>query len=242
MARVLPMMQESFTALDGALDPGAVPDGTGQDIDLVSGLDVRRPDLVRSGFYIDAQGHVMTTTEAVAGQCEQVLIDDAYPAEIAFQDTTLGMAILSPTRALAPLAFAEMAIAPARLRAEVAVAGFPFEGALGSASMAFGTLAEITGINGEETVQRLDLATADSEAGGPVFDTNGTVLGMALPGSASGRALPEGVTLALRADRLGEALAAAGVVPTISTRSVALGRNTLARLGADMTVTVSCWN
>jgi S1-C subfamily serine protease len=242
IARVLPMMQQSFTALDGALDPGAIPEGVGEDVDMVSGLEVRQPEMVRSGFFIDAQGSVLTTTEAVAGQCARILINEAYPASVAYSDDALGIAVLRPEQRLAPLAFAEMAAAPGRLRSDIAVAGFPFEGALSSASMAFGTLADLQGINGEDTVQRLDVATETSEAGGPVLDSTGTVLGMVLPGMSSGRALPEGVTLALRADKLGEVLAAAGVAPTISARSEAMNRERLARLGADMTVTVSCWN
>lgn len=242
IARILPMMQQSFTALDGALDPGAIPEGTEESIDMLSGLDVRQPDLVRSGFYIDDRGSVLTTIEAVAGQCGQILIDEAYEATVAYSDEALGLAILRPSQRLAPLAFAEMASAPGRLRADVAVAGFPFDGALGTASMAFGTLADLRGINGEETVQRLDLSTADSEAGGPVFDSTGTVLGMVLPGAMAGRALPDEVTLALRADQLAEVLSAAGITPTVSTRSATMTRDFLARLGADMTVTVSCWN
>jgi len=242
IARVLPMMQQSFTALDGALDPGAIPDGAEQDVDMVSGLEVRQPERVRSGFYVDAQGAVMTTTEAVAGQCGQILIDDAYEADIAYSDDDLGLAVLRPRQRLAPMAYAELAGSAGRLRSDVAIAGFPFDGALGSASMAFGTLADLQGINGEDTVQRLDLETSDSEAGGPVYDLTGTVLGMVLPGLAEGRTLPENVTLALRADRLGEVFTAAGITPTVSTRSATMSRDLLARLGADMTVTVSCWN
>ena len=242
MARVLPMMQQSFAVLDGALDPGAVPEGTSDDADMLSGLDIRRPDLVRTGFFIDATGSVMTTSEAVAGQCARILIDEAYPASVVHTDEALGLSLLRPERPLAPLAHAEMATAPGRLRADIAVAGFPFDGALSAASMAFGTLADLNGLNGEETMQRLDLATAASEAGGPVLDTTGTVLGMVLPGMASGRALPEGVTLALRADQLAGLLASAGVAPTLSTRTEPMNRERLARLGADMSVTVSCWN
>ena len=242
IARVLPMMQDSFRPLEGALAPGAVPPEEGQAIDLVAGLSVRVPELVRSGFYLDANGLVMTTAEAVAGQCARILIDEAYPAEIALRDEALGLAVLRPLQRLAPMAFAELATAPGRIRSDIAVAGFPFDGALGGASMAFGTLADLQGINGEQTVQRLDVATADSEAGGPVFDTAGTVLGMVLPGMAGGRALPENVTLALRADQLGEALKAAGITTRPSTRDATLNRELLARLGAEMTVTVSCWN
>lgn len=242
IARVLPMMQDSFRPIDGVLDPGAVAADDDAGIDLVAGLSVRAPELVRSGFYIDANGLVMTTAEAVAGQCARILIDEAYPAEIALQDEVLGLAVLRPLQSLAPMAFAELATSPGRVRSDVAVAGFPFDGALGGASMAFGTLADLQGINGEETVQRLDVATAASEAGGPVFDSAGTVLGMVLPGMMGGRALPENVTLALRADQLGDALRAAGIATRPSTRDATLNRELLARLGAAMTVTVSCWN
>jgi S1-C subfamily serine protease len=242
MARVLPMMQQSFTALDGALDPGAVPDDAAAEVDMVSGLEVRQPDRVRSGFFIDAQGTVLTTTEAVAGQCGRILINEAYPAEVSYSDDALRLAVLRPQQRLAPLAYAEMAETPGRLRDDIAVAGFPFEGALNAASMAFGTLAALEGINGEETIQRLDIATEASEAGGPVLDSTGSVLGMVLPGMASGRALPDGVTLALRSDRLGAVLSQAGITTTSSDRSGTLNRERLARLGADMTVTVSCWN
>jgi peptidoglycan hydrolase-like protein with peptidoglycan-binding domain len=241
MDRVLPMMQSSFRAIDGVLDPSAVPDGMTTDIDLVSGLEVRRPEIVRTGFFLDAAGTVMTTTE-IAGQCAELLIDDIYPATVAYRDDALGVALLRPDQALAPLAFAEIGTGPGRLRADVAVAGFPFGGTLSSASMTFGSLADIRGMNGEDTVQRLVLATADSEAGGPVFDLSGTVLGMVLPGGMENRALPEDVTLALRVDRLGPLFEAAGVSPQPSTRQGALNRENLARLGADMTVTVSCWN
>jgi len=242
IARVLPMMQASFRAIDGVLDPGAVPDTAAESPDLIAGLSIRKPARVRSGFYIDAGGHVLTTTDAVAGSCSSIQIDAAYPAEILHQDAALGLAVLRPLQRLAPMAFAEMATGPARLRADIAVAGYPFDGALGSASMAFGTLADLQGIQGEPMIQRLSVATAESEAGGPVFDATGAVLGMVLPGMAAGRMLPDGVSLALRADLWGDALAQAGIRPVLSSRTELLNRDRLARLGADMTVTVTCWN
>jgi len=241
MARVLPMMQESFRATEGVLDPTAIPEGIEESVDMISGLDVRQPDIVRSGFFVDAAGTVLTTTE-VAGTCEDLLINNVYPAEIAYRDDALGLAILRPEQRLAPMAFAQIADAPGRLRSDVAVAGFPFDGALSSASMSFGSLSDLRGVNGEDTVQRLAVATADSEAGGPVLDLTGSVLGMVLPGNLGGRALPEDVTLALRADQLAEVFTAAGISPEASTRQGAMNRENLARLGADMTVTVSCWN
>lgn len=241
MDRVLPLMQQSFTPTAGALDPGAVPEGLDASLDLVSGLDVRRPERVRSGFFVDAGGSVITTTE-VLGQCDEILIDNSHPAEVSFRDDALGLAVLSPEEALAPLAFATLSPAPARLTSQIAVAGFPFEGALSAASMSFGTLDDLRGINGEETLQRLRVNTSESEAGGPVLDMTGTVIGMVLPGIVGDRALPAEVSLALRSDLLQDVLAGAGLSPRFGNRATDMNRENLAVLGADMTVTVSCWN
>jgi len=241
MARVLPMMQSSISYLDGALDPAAIPEGMEEDIDMVSGLEVRQPELVRSGFFVDGQGTVLTTTE-IAGECAELLINNIYPAEISYTDDALGLAVLRPQQRLAPMSFAELSGTPGRLRSEVAVAGFPFDGALSAASMSFGELSDLRGINGEDTVQRLTIETADSEAGGPVLDLSGSVLGMVLPGAFGERTLPAEVTLALRADQLTDVLAAAGVSVAPATREGVMNRDNLARLAADMTVTVSCWN
>ena len=239
--RILPIMQASFAAVDGALDPASVPEGLDESIDMVSGLSVRRPDLVRTGFFLDARGTVLTTTEVV-GQCDQVLIDNAYESTLSFRDDALGIAILTPNQQLAPLGFAQFAEQPSRLRADIAVAGFPFGGALSAASTSFGQLADLRGVNGEETVQRLDVATADTEAGGPVLDITGNVIGMVLPGNIGGRTLPEEVTLALRGDHLIAVLQQAGVALTLAQPAGAMNRENLSREAADMTVRVSCWN
>ncbi|MCU4652906.1 trypsin-like peptidase domain-containing protein [Roseibacterium sp. SDUM158016] len=246
MEQILPRIRETISYFGGALDPAFVPEDAGEDIDLVSGFEVRRPELLRSGFFVDASGTVLTTTEAVtgtSGQCDRVLIDNAYPATVAYRDDAVGLAVLRPEQALAPLAFARIAPDAGRVRADIAVAGFPFNGALSYASTTFGTLAALEGVNGEDWVQRLDVSTADSEAGSPVLDATGAVIGMVLPGTTGGRALPDEVTLALNAERLSAALAAAGV-PTQATIGTGgtLNRDQLARLGADIAVRVSCWN
>ncbi len=241
MERVLPLMQASFQAVDGALDPAAVPEGLDESIDMVSGLTVRRPDLIRSGFFLDARGTVLTTTEVI-GQCRQVLIDNSYDATVAFRDDTLGIAILTPNQQLAPLGFARLASDPARLRTDIAVAGYPFGGALSSAATTFGRLAELRGLNGEETVQRLDVETQDTEAGGPVLDLSGNVIGMVLPGTVGNRTLPSDVTLALRADQLVTVLQQAGVSVTLAQPAQPMNRENLSREAADITVRVSCWN
>lgn len=242
MARVLEMMEASFSTYGGTLDPGAVDPGAEQGIDLMAGLEVRSPDRARTGFYLDNRGAVMTSADAVAA-CTRVLVDDRYEMEVAYSDPDLGIAVLRPTQALAPSTFAGFRQTPARIRSDVAVAGFPFDGALGAASLNFGTLADLQGLNGDERIARLDLAVEPSEIGAPVLDATGGVIGIILPEPDTGRALPEGVSFALRGDRLAETLAGAGISLTAAPASAdPLTRNGLARYGSDLAVLVTCWN
>ncbi|KPQ13940.1 MAG: putative peptidoglycan binding domain [Rhodobacteraceae bacterium HLUCCO18] len=244
--QIIERIRETIDYFPGTLDPAFAPENAGEDIDLVSGFEVRRPELVRSGFFVDASGTVLTTTEAITGatgQCDRILIDNAYPASVAFRDDALGLAVLRPEQALAPLAFARIAPDPGRMRSDIAVAGFPFDGALSYASTTFGSISALEGVDGEAWMQRLDLTTGDSEAGGPVLDASGAVLGMVLPGTAGQRMLPDEVTLALRSDSLLGAMASAGVpLQTAASAGTTLNRDQLARLGADIAVRVSCWN
>ena len=97
-------------------------------------------------------------------------------------------------------------------------------------------------MNGEDTVQRLAVETADTEAGGRVLDISGSVIGMVLPGTVGNRSLPSDVTLALRADQLIGVLEAAGVGVTLAEPVGALNRENISREAQDMSVRVSCWN
>lgn len=242
MARVLEMMEDSFSTYGGTLDPGAVDPGMEQGVNLMAGLEVRQPDRARTGFYIDGTGAVLTTAEAVQA-CTRVLVNDRYEMEVIHSDAALGLAVLRPTQALAPSTYAGFLSTPARLRTGVAVAGFPYDGTLGAASLNFGTLADLRGLNGEDTLARLELDVEPSEAGAPVLDATGAVVGMILPEPDMGRALPDGVTFALRGDRMAEFLGQAGVgLTSAPVTAEPLTRNALARYGSDLAVLVTCWN
>ena len=50
--RVIAEMNASFNALEGALDPAIARPDEDQAIDLIAGLEVRKPKMSRSGFFI----------------------------------------------------------------------------------------------------------------------------------------------------------------------------------------------
>ncbi|MBL4918254.1 serine protease [Szabonella alba] len=240
-ARAITAIGASFQPIGGrALDPGLVPLDDGVRRGLLAGMEVRRPTVSRSGFFVSATGDVLTTTD-VLQSCSRITIDRDTDAEVAAVDEAEGLALLRPTRPLAPAHHAGFADDLGRLGREVAVAGYSYEAALPAPTLTFGSLEEVTGLSGETGLARLGLAAMPGDAGGPVIDATGAVLGMLLPGGApEGRVLPDGVAFLRPADRISASL---GTQMTLRSadRNGALSPEDLTEVAAAMTVLVSCW-
>ncbi len=235
----LQQMQSSFATLDGVL-----PDTLGsteQNIDLLSGLEIRRPTVSQSGFYVDASGAVLTSSNAVA-QCSRITLNEDVEADVVASDESRGLALLRPQSPQAPLAVARLASVEPRLQSDIALAGFSFGGVLTAPSVTFGTLADVRGLDGNRDVQRLEVASEPGDTGGPVFDERGTVTGMLLSPEQSSRQLPGDVAFALDAPVMSAFLEANGLIARDGDSGDALAPEDLTLLAADLTVLVSCWN
>ncbi|WP_085307127.1 serine protease [Planktotalea arctica] len=237
--RLLSEMQTSFARLDGVLDPTAGMDET-QQIDLVSGLQIRTPKLSRSGFYVASNGTALTTLEAVQS-CSRITIDGDYDARVTATDADNGLALLRPEETLAPAGFASFRDGAPRLKSDIAVAGYPFEGALNAPTLTFGTLADLRGLGGESTLNRLELSAMSGDVGGPVLDTAGAIIGMLAPKDMKGRTLPEGVGFSVTNDVIAAMLSGAGVTARKAGAGAALAAEDLVTVATDMTVLISCW-
>ena len=235
----LDAMQSSFTPTDGVLPDTA---GSGvQDIDLISGLEIRRADRSMSGFFIDDNGAVLTTQSAV-NQCTRITLNDETDAEITAEESGLGLVLLQPIEALAPLSVARLAAGEPRLQSDIAIAGYSFGGILTAPSLTYGTLADLKGLDGDTRVQRLSVANEPGDVGGPVFDGSGAVLGMLLEPASNNRQLPGDVAFAADAPVLAAFLSDNGVTPSAVDAGEDMAPEDLTLLAADMTVLVSCWN
>lgn len=242
MERVLAAMRASFRPLgDRALDDTLGKPLAEPRADLLAGLDVRKPVLARSGFYIDAGGTVLTAAAGLA-DCARITVEDA-DFDLAFADGALGIAVLRPRAALAPMAAAEFQTTQPRPNAEIAVSGFPYPDALSAPVLTFGKLSAPNGLDGEPGLARLALSALAGDAGGPVLDATGAVVGMLLPRPEGGtRLLPTDLALALQAGEIATVLAEKGFSPAASARTGALAAEDLALLAQGMTVQVACWN
>lgn len=241
LRRVLQEMRSSFQTLPGALDPTiAVPDEN-QSIDLLAGLEIRQPRAEATGFYIDAAGTVLTATETLAS-CERVSLGDGIDADIVLADVDLGLAMLRPRRAITPIDYATFQAAVPRLRGEVAAAGFSYGGDLGAPTLTLGTIADLRGLNGEDTVKRLELLAEPGDSGGPIFDLGGAVLGLLRPApEAAGQILPQNVRFALDTETIRDRLAAEGVAIREVSVPARMDPVEIAALADDITVLVQCW-
>ena len=242
MARILPVLKASFRSTgDKALDPGLVPMDAAARRGLLSGLEMKKPLLSRSGFYIDAAGRVLTTATAVA-TCARVTLDRDTDATVTFTDAASGLAVLTPATALAPPVVARFASAPARIGGEVTVAGYSYQDTLPAPVLTRGTLEDNAGLSGEAGLSRITAAVLPGDAGGPVLDASGAVIGLLLPAAADGaRQLPDGVAFVAQAGAITQSLAAAGIVLTPSTATGTATPDALTKAGQGMTVLVSCW-
>lgn len=236
--RLLSEMQGSFARIDGTMDAAAGDDE--QSIDLVSGLEIRRPIMARSGFYIDGRGTVVTTSQAVQS-CGRITVDNIYEAEILASDDASKIAILRPKETLAPTGIAAFSQVTPRLQSEIAVSGFSYEGVLGAPTLTYGTLSDIKGLQGEKRLKRLALNVLAGDAGGPVFDAGGAVMGMLLPNDTGARKLPQEVSFAADATAITALLEQAGIVPTGAQPQGRIAPEDLIKQAIDMTVLVSCW-
>lgn len=242
LKRITAAIQDSFVALNGdALNDMAGDSDSAQSIDLMAGLDIRQPSLSRSGFFLDENGTVLTTSE-MAQTCTRLTLDGETEASLLHSDPALGIAILRPSDKLTPLAYARLAANAPRLQSEIAVAGYSFEGALDAPTVTFGKLADVRGLAGEENLQRLDLAALAGDAGGPVVNGNGAVIGMLRAQVKGARSLPENVSFAASSKAISDVLVANGLAAQAADTQVPLDAIDLTQAASDMTVLVSCWN
>ncbi|MGB3243170.1 MAG: serine protease [Sulfitobacter sp.] len=237
--RVMAELVKSFTRLPGVLDPaeGSADD---QAIDLVAGLQIRQPKISRSGFFIDGSGAVATISQAVQS-CGRLTIDGDTDAQVVADDATRGVAIIKPSSALSPLAVAKFSVALPRLQSEVSVAGYSYEGILSAATLTFGTLADVKGLRGEDEIIRLSLSAQSGDAGGPVFDASGNVVGMLIAGDEKDQQLPKDVSFALESATIAEVASGAGLSLTAAETSGIIAPRDLTLAAQGMTVLVSCW-
>ena len=128
------------------------------------------------------------------------------------------------------------------LNAEVAVAGYPFEGILGAPTLTFGAVTDTQGLGGEAFLDRLSLDALSGDTGGPILDNTGALVGVLLPKVDTGRVFPANVSFSADTDAIRDLLSRAGVTPAGAAAAPPKAPEDLTSEAAQFTVLVNCWN
>lgn len=239
--RILQRLETSFTDLGAkTLDAGMVALSDSARQSLTAGLTQPTPRVEVTGFYLDASGTVATALHPLQ-DCRRITLDNRTEARLLAQDQAKGLAFLKPASPLAPSAFARFTPSAPSFGDTVSVSGYAYGGRLPAPVLTTGTLAELGGLAGETHLNRLDITTTASDAGGPLLDKSGAVQGMLLPQTDPQRRLPQGTALALTATDLQQAMTAAGITPNPLVEP-ANGPDALHRQAISMTTLIGCWD
>ncbi|KAF0677400.1 serine protease [Profundibacterium mesophilum] len=251
-SRVEDAMIDSFEMLPGVLEAVDATEDTPRGVDLLAGLELRRPARVQSGVHVDADGTVLTAARDLQS-CGRITLGDEIEAELLDAgggsggeagdgaEDGGGLALLRPVARTVPRGHAALAATVPLAGSPVLLSGYSFGGALGAPSLTAGTLEQASGLEGEEGMLRLDLPARPGDAGGPLLDPSGAMIGVLLPQPDGARSLPKGVALAADAATI-RAVLARNEIATAPAPQDRPRRAELTRRAAKMTVLVSCWN
>jgi len=209
--------------------------------DLANGLETAEPARSESGFFVNEAGTVVTHSAAVAG-CRKITINNGK-IELALlaQNDMIDLVVLKPTNFFAPPAIVQFSTEAPMQGADVSVAGFSYPDVMEVAVLNFGTVTDVDGLLGDTNEVRVSAYLEDGDAGGPVLDDRGAVIGMQLRRDQADGNLPDSVNFALKSKLITELLTRHEIAYSTAKGFDALEAEDIADMAAGFTVKVSCW-
>ena len=238
MQRILKAMQASFRELhEGTLDPELTQEAPEFTMEMLASLPRPMVRKSASGFYVDETGRVATTASAVA-QCDAIQVGSGEPMTVVASDPDLEVAILEPKNPLRPISHAGTDDIGRSRGSSITVSGYSYGGELGFPTATRGAWIGDDIVTGNPDLRLIEAPVLPGDAGGPVMDDTGVVLGMLRPPLASDRALPDEVHHLVAAPAVWRL---AAVEPTTAAELPGLDAVDVARHAQEMTVLVRCF-
>lgn len=200
-----------------------------------------------SGFFVSMRGHLVTNNHVI-DNCKVVstlLSGKVYKLKVIAQDKANDLAVLKAD--YAPVDFFRISQANVELMENVYVAGFPFGDVLNSSvKVTKGIISSQAGIDGNQSQFILDAALQPGNSGGPIFNENGVLVGVAVAKLSSDYSLknfgvlPENINFGVKASVLNSLLLSHMVIPKYPNYKDSLPP--MSELVKTGTVSISCLN
>jgi S1-C subfamily serine protease len=198
-----------------------------------------------TGFFVSNNGEILTNNHVVAG-CHNLTIKNGQPVQVISRDSASDLALVKAD--LKPDQIAVFRSGPApRIGDTVVVFGFPLPGILSSeGNVSTGILSATTGLQNDIRFVQISAPVQPGNSGGPVFDTSGHVIGVVVAKLDALRVaqftgdVPQNVNFAVHWSEVRALLDDQGVRYKKLPSQQAIGTRAIAKIGAEISVTLDC--
>ena len=200
-----------------------------------------------SGFAVSYEGYIVTNNHVIEG-CENVKVHNlgtVIDATVISRDPLNDLAILKAD--FRPSAIFALGDKNPVLLQDIYVAGFPFgENISSSVKVTKGIISSLTGLGNNFSNIQIDAAIQPGNSGGPIFDNNGNVIGVAVATLDIEYALdrfdtiPQNTNFGIKANIVSNLLSSNGV-ETSRPSAGPIQTTQLGQLATNATYYLSCW-
>lgn len=214
----------------------------------------KKTNISGSGFLVSPSGHIVTNAHVING-CDAIKFGSgsgtSYPAKIISMDTRNDIALLKPMKSggyeVSPSNVTFLRDKDVNLGESVIVAGYPY-GTLVSSSVKItsGIVSSIKGFEDNTSQFQIDAAVQPGNSGGPIFDSQGNVVGVVVAqlnkikmAKAVG-SLPENTNFGIKGSSLKSFLESANIEMGRSFPKKATSIETVAKIASSSTLMITC--
>jgi S1-C subfamily serine protease len=198
-----------------------------------------------TGFFVSNDGEILTNNHVVAG-CQNLAIKNGQPVQVVSRDLASDLALVKADNKPDHIAVFRSGPAP-RIGDTVVTFGFPLPGILSSeGNVSTGVLSATTGLHNDIRFVQISAPVQPGNSGGPVFDTSGHVIGVVVAKLDALRVaqftgdVPQNVNFAVHWSGVRALLDEEGVRYKKLSSQQAIGTHAIAKIGADISVTLDC--
>jgi S1-C subfamily serine protease len=133
-------------------------------------------------------------------------------------------------------------LAPLKTPRRITAGGYSFGGSLGAPTLTRGLLLEVGDLGGNDKISRLQIDTLPGDAGGPIYDSGGTVIGILLPKSAeTERQLPNNVNFSANLNLISPLLNDANIPISLTEDKPHPDLISLSSAAENTIALITCW-
>lgn len=196
-----------------------------------------------TGFYVSADGYVLTNNHVVYG-CGTVSIArpdaPAIPLKLIGQDPSNDLALLQETGVRTPFVHFRAATAPFRPGSKAVSLGYPLRGVLSSLIVTEGIVSSLVGPRSDRSEFQMQTPIQPGNSGGPVFDGHGLVIGVTRAQEIGQRV--QNVNFAVTEQTVVSFLQSFNIAPTFDPPQNPLSAADIASQMANRVLPLTCFN